>query len=381
MRVYLDNNATTAIAPPVLEHMTSLWQLGPMNPGSIHAGGRRARQLFEAAQKSVLDTLGLPGRRVIFCGSATEAVNLVLRGEARSKPLAVAHTSVEHPATVATAASIGQPAIATVARDGQLDLETWRTAVGKAGLAASMFANNETGGILPIAEMASAARAAGIRFMVDACQCPGKTDFLPALHEADPDYLVLSGQKIHGPVGVAALIVRDGASLPQQITGGGQQHGLRAGTEPVVLASGLALALQMAVEQFDATSLRAKLERIWHTILTVAPEAVMTIPAPDMRLAQTLHYRIPGVDAQRQIVAFDLAGVECSSASACESGAAEPSRVMLGMGYTRGEAMEGVRMAVSRFTTEGELDFACTQIADCLRRITRRSPAPTGAAQ
>lgn len=374
MRVYLDNNATTPAAPEVIDRMVEVMRRGPLNPGSMHGSGRIARQSFEAAQQQILDLIGLPERRVVFCGSATEAVNLVLRGVAGTNSTTVVHTSVEHPAVVATAAAVGAPRIVAVDREGRLDLDAWKASLAGATIASCMYANNETGGVLPLADVAASCRAAAVPLLVDACQSPGKTDFFATIPGVDPDFLVFSGQKIHGPVGVAALVVRRGITLRQQTTGGGQQGGSRAGTEPVALATALAEALTLAKQRFDRAALRAATARLWTAITSAAPNARLTIPEAERRLDNTLHYRIPGLASQRQVVAFDMAGVECSSASACESGSAEPSKVMLGMGYTREEAMEGVRLSVSRYTTDAEIDFAANAIGTCIKRMLSQKP-------
>lgn len=374
MRVYLDNNATTPADPEVIRSLAEAMSAGPLNPGSMHGSGQKARRMFEAARESMLAMLGLADRRLIFCASATEAVNLAMRGfagAATGRAVSV-HTSVEHPAVVATAAAIGEVRIAPVGRDGALDLGSWRHHLSGATLASCMFANNETGGLLPMAEAAALCREARVPLLVDACQSPGKADFFAQLPAIDPDMLVFSGQKIHGPVGIAALVVKKHIQLRQQTTGGGQQGGFRAGTEPVALAVALECALRLARDRYRPDDLRAKVDRLWQAIRRAAPDAVMTIPDPSMRLANTLHYRIPGISAQRQVVAFDLAGVECSSASACESGAAEPSKVMLGMGYSREEALEGVRLSVSRMTTDAELAFAAAAIEAALGRMTAK---------
>lgn len=370
MRIYLDNNATTPADPAVIECLAASMRAGPLNPGSMHAAGQRARRMFEAARDGILATLGLPGRRAIFCGSATEAVNLAIRGMCAglAKPVLL-HTSVEHPAVVATAAAIGEVRIAPVARDGSLDLEAWRRGLAGATLASCMYANNETGGMLPLREVAAMCREARVPLLVDACQSPGKADFFGDMPGVDPDLLVFSGQKIHGPVGIAALVVKSSIQLRQQTTGGGQQGGFRAGTEPVALAAALELALRLARERYQPEVLRARVGVLWDSIRRAAPSAIATIPDPSRRLANTLHYRIPGLTAQRQVVAFDMAGVECSSASACESGAAEPSKVMLGMGYSREEALEGVRLSISRMTSDADAAAAGAAIEAALRRM------------
>jgi cysteine desulfurase len=371
MRVYLDNNATTPADPLVIEALANAMRSGPLNPGSMHASGQHARRMFEAARDAMLEMLGLPDRRLVFCASATEAVNLAMRGIAQAsgtRPVSL-HTSVEHPAVVATAAAIGGVRIAPVGRDGSLDVEAWRQGLSGATLASCMFANNETGGLLPLVEASRLCREAGVPLLVDACQSPGKADFFGQLPAIDPDLLVFSGQKIHGPVGIAALVVKKQIALRQQTTGGGQQGGFRAGTEPVALAVALECALRLARDRFDPDRLRARTRVLWQAIQRAAPEAMLTIPDSSRRLSNTLHYRIPGLSAQRQVVAFDLAGVECSSASACESGAAEPSKVLLGMGYSREEALEGVRLSISRMTTDAEIAAASAAMETALGRM------------
>jgi cysteine sulfinate desulfinase/cysteine desulfurase-like protein len=370
MRVYLDNNASTAIAPEVLARMTAVLSGGPLNPGSLHQSGQRARQLFREAGNAVPVALGLTNRQTVFVASGTEAINLVLRGQhLAAGPIVL--SSVEHPAVDKTAEALGVRRVIAVSRTGQLDLEGLKASLPGARLACFMAANNETGGVLPLVEISNLCRFHGVPLMVDASQAPGKMDLRGVLDEADPDFLVLSGHKMHAPVGIAALVLRSEAKLRQQTTGGGQQHGLRAGTEPVALAAGFAHALELAVHHTDFAKHRARCAALFDAIRAVAPQAVRTIPDPEQALANTLHYRIPGLEAQRQVVAFDMAGIECSSASACESGASLPSRVLLRMGYTEAESREGIRMSVGRLTTDAEIAFATDTMKSVLSRMLR----------
>ena len=371
MRVYLDNNATTAVAPEVAGALARALASGPLNPGSPHASGRAARAKFEEAHASVLDTLGLVGNyRVVFCASATEAANIALHGLSRSKHARkMVLSAVEHTAVALAAEAAGAVQFSRIHPDGRLDLDDFRACCNDAALAAIMFANNETGALHPIEEIAGLCRGWRLPLLVDCCQAPGKTDFFDSIARARPEMLLLAGHKLHAPVGIAALVVASSIPLRAIQSGGGQQHGLRPGTEPIALALAFAAALKLAKERFDGEAFHRKTTMLWNAIQTVAPHAQLTVPDPQRRLANTLHYRVPGLSAERQIVAFDLAGLECSSASACESGSAQPSKVMLAMGYSREQALEGVRLSLSRYTTDDDTAFACKILREVLTRL------------
>lgn len=376
MRVYLDINATTPLDPNVRERMTQLMGEGPLNPGSHHAQGRRAKELWEQAQAELLDTLRLrETHRVVFCGSATEAMNLAIRGTvgaSQGKP-AIALSSVEHPAVSQTCEAVGECRVVRVNREGVLDVAALSKALEGAKLAAFMYANNETGGMLPAGKITALCRGVGVPLLLDCCQAPGKTEFPPMWGDSAPDMLVVSGHKAYGPVGIAALVVSKRHELTRQLTGGGQQHAMRAGTEPVILAAALATAMRIACGGTvdELSTMRRQTAALFDTIRAAAPHTRLTIPDAAMRLANTLHFSIPGVAAERLVIALDVEGVMCSAAAACESGAAKPSKVMLGMGYSEDEAKLGVRLSVGRFTTDEEIAFACDTLRQVLARLMR----------
>lgn len=371
MRVYLDYNATTPTDPRVTQRIVELLDEGPLNPGSQHAQGRKARALLDHAEADVLDTLGLTKtHRVVFCGSSTEAINLAIRGLlADATDPSIVLSSVEHPAVAQTVDAVASPRVVPVDRVGAIDIDVLRTKFPGAKLATFMYANNETGGILPVRDIVNAARETGVPLLLDCCQAPGKCDF--RVSDARPDMLVVSGHKTYAPAGIAALAIRRDVTLKSLTTGGGQQYGMRAGTETVILANALALALKIACNEPHLERSASQCERLFTAIREISPHAVLTIPDASRRLANTLHYRIPGLTSERQVIAFDMEGVECSAAAACESGAVKPSKVLLGMGYNDQESKEGVRISVGRFTTDEEIDFACATIQRALARLVR----------
>jgi len=380
MRAYLDNNATTPLAPEVRTRLLDVLDVGPLNPGSTHAAGRIAKQLLLDATNELAQALGLESRKVIFCGSASEAINLAIRGCLATTPQGHKHkvvtSSIEHPAVANTINACGEALSFQINRDGTLDSAGLKEALAEACLCAVMFANNETGVLLPVEEIADACREAGVPLLVDCCQAPGKAPFFDAIKRIDPDYLAISGHKVHAPVGIAALVMKERAKLATCTTGGGQQHGLRAGTEPVALASALARAMTLARQHdADLSGLVSKVEQLWRAIQEVAPNAERTVPDCGKSLCNTLHYRIPGLAAERQIIAFDVAGVECSASSACSSGSLQPSKAMMGMGFGMFESMQGIRMSVTRYTSDEEVSFACSVIQEVLGRLMRDQAA------
>ena len=369
MGIYLDNNASTALDLRVLSAMEKLWGLGALNPGSTHSSGQRAKELMQSAEARVLNALGLAGHRVVFLSSATEALNLVVKGFLQAGSGLVYYSSIEHPALKGPCDETLRGRKISVDRHGTFDLASLIGGLIRGDLCAMMVANNETGGVLPWQKACEISRSNGSITLLDATQAPGKLPgFFADVANLQPDMIALSGHKIHAPVGIGALVIRRGIQLVPQITGGGQQYGLRAGTEPVVMANAFALALELARDESDPAAMAAQVERLWQAVLNAIPNAHRTLQ-PEESLANTLHYRVPGLSAERQVIALDMAGLRSSSSSACASGSMQPSSTLLGMGYTEEEAREGVRLCVSRLTTDSEVERACQILSDVLPRL------------
>lgn len=350
-RTYLDYNATAPLRPEARAAMLSALDLHG-NASSVHAEGRRARQTIEAARVELGRLAGAPARDVIFTSGATEAANQVLSGPWR----AILVSAVEHPAVIAAAKRNGAEVIVVpvdhlglVAGDAlatQLDrLSGAQGLRGEDILVAIQQANNETGVVQPIAEIAEIVAGQGARLMVDAVQAAGRIAI--AASERRPDYVVLSSHKIGGPLGAGALIAREGAPLTPLLTGGGQERGRRAGTENVAAIAGFgaaaaAAARDLATEPMRLEHLRDRLE----TELAVAAPDMVVIGRQAQRLCNTTLVALAGAPAETAVIALDLAGVAASAGAACSSGKTTRSPVLAAMGIDDDIARCAVRFSL-----------------------------------
>ncbi len=342
--IYLDHNATTPLDPEVAAAMAECLAQGYANPASQHDPGRRAHRALEDAREAIGQMLGanLAGShadRVIFTSGGTEANNLAIFGLAfanGSEPGEIITSAIEHPSVLGPVAhleSLGWVVHrAPVNREGVVRIDRFAELINpRTRLASIMLGNNETGVLQPIAQLAEIAAAHSVPLHTDAVQVVGK---LPvAIGSLGATALSLAAHKFHGPVGIGALLVAGSARLTPQVHGGFQQGGLRPGTEPVALVVGLRRALELFQAEASArarriTALRDRLEA--GLVAGFDRATVNGIGAP--RLPQTSNVAFPGVDRQALAMALDLAGVACSTGSACASGSSEPSHVLVAMG-------------------------------------------------
>ncbi len=313
------------------------------NPSSVHGDGRAQRKLIEDARESVAALAETSPANVVFTSGGSEANNAILRGVPAAR---IFTTSIEHASVLDAAPSADR---LSVTSDGLIDLAALRVALdGESGPAwvSVMAANNETGVIQPIGEVAEIARAAGAKLHVDAIQAPGKMPLAPIVDAADA--LSLSAHKFGGPQGVGALIVRDGTPFEPLVRGGGQERRRRSGTENVIGIAGFGAACKAAQERLDAqqeiAALRDQIEA------TLRDRAIVHgHSAP--RLSNTSCLRMPGVTAETQVMAFDLAGISVSAGSACSSGKIDASHVLLAMGLPEADASESIRVSLGPETT------------------------------
>jgi len=325
--IYLDYNATAPLKPAVIEAVAAaLAATG--NPSSVHRFGRLARRTVETAREQVAALVNMAPASVVFTGSGTEANNLALcQARAAGRPILV--SAIEHDSVLRAAPGATQ---IPVTADGVVDLDTLdRLLAGREGaLVAVMLANNETGVIQPVADVARVAHAHGASVHCDAVQAAGKIAVDMAAFGADT--LALSAHKLGGPQGVGALIVSERATVKPQIGGGGQERGRRAGTENVAGIAGFGVAASLAIADLWKMGELARLRDAAETRLkAVAPEA-MVFGASAARLPNTICIAMPGVAAETQVMALDLAGVAVSAGSACSSGKVKPSHVLAAMG-------------------------------------------------
>ncbi len=373
--VYLDHNASTPLAPEVAEALArALGTTLPTNPSSVHATGRAARARLDTARARVARLLGCEPREVVFTASGTEADALAIKGSwlARPEPhrTRVVTSSVEHPAVLFAAQQL-KALGATVtevppAPDGQVPAEALVAQLGPdVALCSLMWANNETGVLQPVAEVARAARAAGILFHTDAVQAVGKVDV--SLRHVDADLLSLSAHKFGGPAGVGVLVVRRGVKL-EALSAGHQEGGRRGGTPSVALAEALALALELAHQGLAETAGRmaALRNRLEHAVLERTHGARVNGTAP--RVPNTTNLRFEGIDAETLLIALDLDGICVSTGAACASGTLQASHVLTAMGLPPKAARSSLRVSLGPRTTADEVDTAVDAL---VRHVTR----------
>ena len=387
---YCDHNATAPLRPPCRDAIARALAVTG-NPSSIHAQGRAARAIVEDARDWVAKFAGAKADQVIFTSGATEANALALwgavegaidRGEtektARITRLFV--SAIEHGSVLKTAQGIEERAAGVrleklpVTADGVLDVEALRVALreGKGrALVAVMAANNETGVVQPIPEVSQLCREAGALLLVDAVTAAGKIDLDASLC----DYLTLSAHKLGGPQGVGALIVRDGAPLAPQLTGGGQQRGLRAGTENVSGIAGFGAAAKAVLADRDERARVASVRDHFESALKSAlPEAVI-FGADAARLGNTSNVALPGLSSQNIVIALDLDGVMVSSGSSCSSGKIAPSHVLSAMGAADDLAGGSVRVSFGWNSTKEDADAVLASLVKLQARNRARAAA------
>ena len=380
--IYLDNNASTPLDPEVREAMAAALDLYG-NPSSVHSDGRRARRAIEEAREEVARLVGARIDEIFFTSGGTESNALAILGSIAGGPGRIVTTAVEHPSVREPIARLSQERgleIFGVAPDpsGGLDPEKIRDAsVAGTRLLSVMAANNEYGGVFPVAEIAPELRARGILVHTDAVQAAGK---IPVnAHDWGVDLLTVSAHKLHGPKGIGALYVRKGLSIRAHTPGGGQEKKVRGGTENTVGIVGFGVAARIARgrpadEPKAIAGLRDRLEL---GILERVP-GTEVVGAGAPRLPNTTTLVFEGLSGETLLFRLDLDGVAVSVGSACSSGTLTPSPAILALGYTKERAKGAVRFSLSRFTAAEEID----RVLDLLPRAaadvreTRRAPTP-----
>jgi cysteine desulfurase len=378
-RIYLDNNATTALMPEVLEAMAPYLTGTSGNASSLHQEGRRARKAIETAREQIAELLHAKPAQVIFTSGGTEANNLAIFGLAGQDPARVATSTIEHPSIQACFELLKNRGFhvdkVPVDRLGLVDINSFQTVVEqRPRVIAIMLANNETGAIQPVAKIANGARTHDVLFHTDAIQFAGKLPL--SFHDLDVTSMSISAHKFHGPGGVGALIVKSTKAFHPVFAGGHQEFGVRPGTEPTGLIVGMAAALSLAVKNLEMNVIRMRnlANQLIEGLQRLARPVIMN--GSDDRLPHTVNLQFPQVDAQTAVVALDLAGVACSTGSACASGAPTTSPTLLAMGLDREQARSSIRFSLSRFTTEQEIEQAITIIAKVVMKLRRPAAQP-----
>lgn len=372
--IYLDNNATTRVADEVIATMTPYYRELFGNAHAIHSLGRRSHDAIEEARAELALLMGCDAVEVIFTSCGTEGNALVIRGLMDQTPgrRKVVTTSVEHPSVLTLLralerAGLIELAVVPVDGDGAIDLEAMDAAIDdRTMLVTVMLAQNETGVLHPIARIAELAHARGALLHVDAVQAAGKVPL--AQDDLGADFITISGHKFHAPKGVGALTMRKGLSLQPLWYGGGQELGLRSGTEPVPSIAGLAAAARLARTALDSYDrVRALRDRLESAILSrVSDTSVNGGSQP--RIGNTANISFHGAAADAVVRALDAEGVCVSAGAACHSGKVEPSGTMKAMGKPLHVAMGAVRFSLSRYTTQEEVDRAVEIVAAVVPR-------------
>lgn len=378
--VYMDNNATTRVADEVIEGMMPYLCEKYGNPSSMHTFGGQVGKKIAQAREQVAALLGCEPDEILFTSCGTESDNTAIKGTLAMHPgkRKVVTTRVEHPAVLTTCRDLERHgySISEISVDskGRLDLDELGFRLDdNTALVTIMWANNETGTIFPIHQIADMVKARGIIFHTDAVQVAGKIPL--NLKESSIDLLSLSGHKLHAPKGVGVLYVRRGTRLATFMHGGHQESGRRGGTEnvPGIIAMGKACELallNMAEENSRVRKLRDKLEK---GILASCPDCFVNGDI-DNRLPNTSNISFEFIEGESILMLLDQFGICASSGSACTSGSLEPSHVLRAMGVPFTAAHGSIRYSLSRYNTEQEIDFVIEKMAPIVNRLRELSP-------
>ena len=375
MNVYADNNATTALAPEVLEQMIACLSDCYGNPSSKHRIGEAAKQVVMNARGKVATLLNAAPAEIVFTSCATESNHLAIQGSLardRSKRHLIT-TAVEHPSTRMLLSNLAAKGVTVseigVDSNGLPDMQELEAAITpQTALISMMWANNETGAIYPVAEAATIAASHGIAFHTDAVQAAGRVPL--DMRSMPIDLLSLSGHKLHADKGIGVLYMRKGLKLPPLLCGH-QERGRRGGTENVAAIAGLGVAAELAKSSIEAYDNRIAVlrDRLEAGIMQQFPFASVN-SGNVARLDNTSNIRFGEIDAEIIIDRLDKAGVYVSSGSACTAGGTEPSHVLLAMGQSRAEALAAVRFSLSRYSTDAEVDQILAVLPGIVRPLS-----------
>jgi len=381
--IYLDNAATTRVAPEVLEAMTPFLRDEYGNPSSVYALAGRSAAALQQARQAVADYIGARSDEIVFTGGGSEADNLAIRGTMGKVGDGHMITSpIEHHAVLHTCRALQDEGfeltIVPVDRHGLVDPDEVRKALRPdTRLVTVMHSNNEVGTIQPIAEIAAIAREAGAKLHTDAVQSLGKAPLDVA--ELGVDMAAFSAHKLHGPKGVGVLYVRKGFRPQPQILGGSQESRLRAGTEnvPGIVAFGRAVELAAEVGAEAITRMRAQRDRLIDGVMAAIPEVIVS-GHPERRLPNIASFLFRYIEGEGILLSLDMRDIAGSSGSACTSGSLDPSHVLLSMGYSHEVAHGSLRLSLSRYTTDEEIDTVLEVLPPIIQRLRDMSPLYPG---
>lgn len=387
--VYLDYAATTPVDPRVLEAMLPYFAEEWGNPSAVYAHGRRARRALDDARDQIAQVLHCRANEVIFTGSGSESDNLAIKGGALAQAARhdfrhIVTSAVEHHAVLETCEWLErhlgyQVTYLPVDTTGQVSVESVLAALRPdTAIVSVMYANNEVGTVQPVAEIARAVKSLNPRTLVhtDAVQAGG---MLPVeTSDLGVDLLALSGHKVYAPKGVGLLYARRGTPLLPLVSGGGQERGLRAGTENVASIVGMATALGLAYAEFEARTahVRRLRDRLIAGVLGGVPDVWLT-GHPTERMPNSASFGIRGADGESLLLNLDQAGIYASSGSACTSGTLEVSHVLRAMGHTDSTARGSLRLTTGLPTTDADVDFTLAELPGVVARVREVTPVLT----
>jgi cysteine desulfurase len=383
-RIYLDANATTPVLPEVVAAMLPYFTVGSGNPSSAHQAGQRTRAAVERARSAVAKLLNASTKEIVFTSGGTEGDNLALMGVMQpwldaGEPAHLITTQIEHHAVLYAAEALEKRGIRVTYlapnREGVIEPASLDDALTpQTKLISVMLANNETGAIQPVGKLARVAKSFNteIVFHTDAVQAAGKLPLDLSGEFKNVDLLCISGHKMYAPQGTGVLFARSGLHLTPLQYGGPQERQRRAGTEnvPGIVALGRAAELGQVWLQTDsnAAALGALRDRLEEGLLSAIPGTSVN-GTTSHRAPNTTNLRFEGVDAESLLIALDMQGIAASFGAACQSGATEPSHVLVAMGLTPAEASSSLRLSLSRLTTSDEIEHALAIIPAAIARL------------
>jgi cysteine desulfurase len=383
--IYLDNNATTMVAPEVVEEMLPFFTEQFGNPSSLHRFGDKVGRAIKTARKQVQALLGAEhDSEIIFtsCGTESDSTAILSALKAQPERKEIITTVVEHPAVLSLCEYLEKEGYTVhylkVDKKGRLDMQAYYKLLSdNVAIVSVMWANNESGTLFPVEEMADAARSAGIMFHTDAVQAVGK---LPInLKESSIDMLSLSGHKLHAPKGIGVLYLRRGVRFRPLLRGGHQERGRRAGTENAASVVALGKSCEMAMEAMDyeKTFVKAMRDRLEQGILERVSHCFVT-GDPNNRLPNTCNIAFEYIEGEAILLLLNKLGIAASSGSACTSGSLEPSHVMRAMDIPFTAAHGSVRFSLSRYNTMDEVERVIEAVPPIVEQLRKLSPYWSG---
>ena len=384
--VYLDNNATTCVAPEVLEAMLPFLTRNWGNPSSAYSFGHQLASQMDSARARVADLLNAEPREIIFTSCGTESNNSAIQSALLTQPQKrhIVTSAVEHSATLKFCQALQKRGYEVtylqVTSDGSLDLTLLEKLIRPdTALVSLMLANNETGVVFPIADVAALCRSKGVLCHTDAVQAAGKMNL--DAKRLGVDFLSLSAHKLYAPKGVGALYIKRHTKYQPYIVGGSQERGRRGGTENVasIVAFGRAAELALSHQEIEATRVRALRDRLESSILAAIAGSARNGPA-EPRLPNTSNVAFEGVEAEGILLLLDQEGICASSGSACTTGSLDPSHVLVAMGCSAARARASIRFSLGRYNTDAEVDYLLHCLPPIIEKLRANAPALTRAA-